>query len=191
MKTIIGAVLTLLLCLILFLAIVVGPFAGAYAAYWWDRRPSGTPAPIKVHILFWTHSFALPDSLKAERDEARGITATQSQLISDAAQHDATAKTQIKTIYRTIHDAVPKLITPDTDRKYPLSNGFIRLLDAGAMSSSPGDTRDTDDQPSPFASSVIARGQLDDDQRCYANARQLTDLEQWLRDKGFKVDPSK
>lgn len=51
-----------------------------------------------------------------------------------------------------IRDAA-KSITPEIDRKYPLSNGFVRLHDAAALSNVAGPPSVPDDSPSDVAES--------------------------------------
>jgi len=48
------------------------------------------------------------------------------------AEYEARA-VEIRTVYRTITREVPHVVTPEMDRAYPLSVGWVRLHDAGAL----------------------------------------------------------
>ena len=45
--------------------------AGAWGMHWYDSRPAGVPAPIVLRVLWFHRSLGLPESLAAQRDDAR------------------------------------------------------------------------------------------------------------------------
>lgn len=70
------------------------------------------------------------------------------------AEHEARS-VEIRTVYRTITREVPHVVTPEMDRAYPLSVGWVRLHDAGALGVplAPDPTGRPDDAASDVASS--------------------------------------
>ena len=111
----------------------------------------------------------------AKTDKAAKITATVSAK-TEAAQ----ARTRI--IYRDIIREVPVYVTPETDRRYPLPVGFVRVLDRAArgpeaaLADAAGEF---DDRPSDVAASDAAGTLVDWAGAYYACRTQVTGLLDW------------
>lgn len=67
-----GALITILLAILFLASLTAGPLAGWQARTWYDTRPADMPAPVIVRLLWWSHTYSWPLSLKAagERDAA-------------------------------------------------------------------------------------------------------------------------
>lgn len=65
------------------------------------------------------------------------------------AEHEA-RQVEIRTVYRDLIREVPHVVTPEMDRAYPLSVGWVRLHDAGALGVplAPDPSGRADDAPS-------------------------------------------
>ena len=177
-----------------FLVGMVGIFwlaaVGAYAMYQWDRRPPHTPA---VHVLFW--HWEAPESLKAQLGDyvlaeakatarAKAVEAESTLITAQAEANVTAALAHTHTITRTIIKEVPLVITPAIDRGYPLSVGFVRVLDASALgrdvSAVPGTAGLADDATSPVKSSLAATiiaGNNGEHRSCIV---QVTGLQDWI-----------
>lgn len=109
----------------------------------------------------------------AKTDKAARITSAVSAR-TEAAQ----AKTRI--IYRDIIREVPVYVSPETDRRYPLPVGFVRVLDAAAgQTTVPDGPRQSDDDPSAVTASVAAGVLTDWAGMYYACRAQVVGWNDW------------
>ena len=168
--------------------------AGAGLMWWWDHRPAGDPAWAHVDFL-WVH-WRAPNSLQARLDtlmaaeaaaqaQGKALAAKQVRIGVSVAKTDLAAQAAIVVRYRTIIQKVPTYVTPQDDLRYPLSVGFVRLHDAAALGVDPGSVSigagQSDDARSPVESSALATVIAGNYEACHANAQQLTDLQDWVR----------
>lgn len=118
---------------------------------------------------------------KAQREAAR-VADLRGQITADIdADHQVKAEA-VRVVYRTIYREIPNALTPETDARYPLPHGLVRLHDAAALGvpAVPDPTGLADDQPSPVAASQLAGVIVDNYQSCAATAGRLTDLQAWV-----------
>lgn len=109
----------------------------------------------------------------AKTDKAAKITESVGAK-TEAAQ----AKTRI--IYRDIIREVPVYVSPETDRRYPLPVGFVRVLDAAAgQTTVPDGPRQSDDDPSAVTASVAAGVLTDWAGMYYACRAQVVGWNDW------------
>lgn len=100
------------------------------------------------------------------------------------AEEAAKAQVVIRTVTETLVKEVPVYVTVEADRQCPIPVGFVRLLDAAAagdgtpISEPAGQPNDT---PSGLELSAVAAGVIDNYGTYNAVARQLTDLQNWVR----------
>lgn len=173
--------------------------AGGAAVYWWDRRPPATPS-FKHQVLLWKIGWTAPDSLQAqldrlkaereaERRRARGITQRQAAASAAiGAQHDQTIAA-IRWRTKEIIRHVPIYVSAESDDRYPVPWGVVRLHDAAALGVDPATLPNPAGEPDDAASSVaasdlaraVARNYGD---VCRADAAQLADLQAWVRAMG-------
>lgn len=86
---------------------------------------------------------------KMQRDQANAVVAAQAiaaqhQAEADRITHDAdvsnaAAHQKIITVTQHIIQKVPQYVTPQTDARFPLPCGFIRLHDASALGVEPSE----------------------------------------------------
>lgn len=169
---------------------LAGPLAIAYGGYWWAMDRPAWHVGWCPFCVGWGPGAgqklrAMQTAEEAAARRAAMVVAKQSAVTVQAQKNEVAAQVQIRTVYRTIHDEVPVYVTPQTDRAFPLSVGFVRLLDAGALgldvSGVSGPPGLADDAPSPDAPSVVAANQLDNDRICRSNAELAGTLQAWIR----------
>lgn len=126
-------------------------------------------------------------SWKADHEAVKVLTRTVvvERKVREVVDHVVTRyverAAQTRTIYQTITKEVPVYVTPETDRLFPLPNGFVRLHDAAAQRSLPGPPALTDGEASGIAASAAATVIASNYEACYANREQLEALQQaWL-----------
>lgn len=100
------------------------------------------------------------------------------------AQHEQAAQ-QIRTVYRTIERERAVYVTPEIDRRFPLSVGWVRLHDAAALGVPAGSLTDpaglVDDGPSTVVASAAADTIRANYEACTDTGRKLTDLQALIR----------
>lgn len=123
------------------------------------------------------------------------VTAKQGDVNTQAAAKDAQVQTQIKYVTRTIIKEVPRVLPPETDARFPLSNGFVRLHDAAAqgrelpdVSQSPGGT---DGQASAVAESAAAKTIVANYGECLADQQRLSAAQDWINAQAKAFDATK
>lgn len=110
-------------------------------------------------------------------DKAAKITSAVSAKV-EAKQ----AKTRI--IYRDILKEVPVYVTAETDRRYPLPVGFVRVLDAAAdQTTVPDGPGQSDDDPSEVTASVAAGVLTDWAGMYYACREQVVGWNDWYAEQ--------
>lgn len=174
-------------------------FVMATALFWAgiavEHRPAGWPN-LALHWGIFNWELHLPNGpeakyalleaqIKAAGQHSVRIEVAQNTITQKAAPVEAAAQAKIQFIYKTIHDEVPTYVTPQIDRTYPLSNQFVRVLDAGALgldlSKISLPAGQSDDSTSPVTSSIVASNQIDDDKICYETSERLSGLQAWIR----------
>ena len=173
---------------------LAGPVVLIYAGWWLALdRPAYHIGWCPVCVGWGpganTKITAYADAEKAAQARARTVEAHQAAVTAQAATHDTVAQTVIVTQTRTIIKEVPTYVTAATDARFPLSVGFVRLHDAGALGLDMPLVTDRAGQPDGSASSVPPSGLAaiiaSNYGQCRADAQQLADLEQWVRDEGM------
>jgi hypothetical protein len=127
------------------------------------------------------HAVAALEQAKVVQALERRIAAITAEASRAAEEHQQ----QVQVVTRTIVRRIPVYVTPKIDRDFPLPWIFVRLHDASAqrvdLPAIPFATGQSDDAPSDItisrASTVIAENYGAAD----ANAQQLADLQEWLR----------
>lgn len=97
----------------------------------------------------------------------------------------AEAQVQIRTVTRTLIQEVPVYVTPDADARCVVPAGFVRVHDAAAAGRPVPDPAGlADDAPSGLELSAVAATVAENyGDVCAANARQLSDLQAWVREQ--------
>lgn len=112
-----------------------------------------------------------------ERDQADAT----SRIETAAAE----AQAEIRTVTRTLIREVPVYVTPDADARCVVPAGFVRVHDAAAAGRPvPEPAGVADDAPSGLELSAVAAAVAENyGDVCQANARQLSDLQAWVREQ--------
>lgn len=170
--------------------------AGAYAMWWWDNRPPHCPS-VHIRLLFGCCTWSAPESLKAQlgdllaaeaaaKRRAQAINARQAAINAQASAKEAAAQRRIRYVTRTIAKEIPTILTPEVDRRFPLSVGFVRVFDAAALgvdlSALPDPAGQPDDSASPVKPSSAASIVNADFGECHLDQERLTGLQEWVRD---------
>lgn len=109
----------------------------------------------------------------AKTDKAARITSAVSARVE-------TQQARTRIIYRDIIREVPVYVSPETDRRYPLPVGFVRVLDAAAgQTTVPDGPRQSDDDPSAVTASVAAGVLTDWAGMYYACRAQVVGWNEW------------
>jgi hypothetical protein len=136
--------------------------------------------------LWWQHHTAA--GLAGELETAK-TAALAADFEASAARADVVTVTKyvdrLQVVQGTttiIRQEVPRYVTPETDRRYLLPNGFVWLHDAAALGVSPGQRTGDPDAPSAsVAASRAADVIVSNYGICHENAEQLTALQDWVR----------
>lgn len=135
---------------------------------------------------------ARDDAAAIETAHAAQLAAVRAALEQAQAQADVTetieagaavAQAEIRTITRTLIQEVPVYVTPDDDRRCVVPVGFVRIHDAAAAGRAVSEPAgQPDDAASAVALSAVAATVVENyTGSCAANARQLSDLQAWVR----------
>lgn len=147
--------------------------AGAWAMHHWDE---GTIADLKLADQA-AQTRALSNALARQKREDRATLA--------AALKDAAAQTRIVTLTKTIKERIPVYVTAKSDAACIINHGFVRVFDAAAggvdPAELPGTAGEPDDAPAAVTLSGVAALSADNDAAARANAKQLEDLQDWIR----------
>lgn len=139
-------------------------------------------------IAWWSHREA--DNARADARAARA-EADAAAWEASAARADVKRITTYVDRLRVIHDTtaaitkdIPRYVTPETDRRYPLPVGFVRLHDAAATGvpivESPGDLDAARSEVTLYAAAEVI---VDNYGTCHAIAEQLSGLQDWVRSR--------
>jgi hypothetical protein len=137
-------------------------------------------------VAWWFHHEQADTSAQLVTAQAAAIA---SDFEASAARADVTRVTVYVDRVRVIHDAtmtlqqeIPRYVTPDTDRAYPLPVGFVRVHDAAAagvpLLPSAGDS---DAAASGVAASTALGVIAGNYGACHEAAAQLTALQDWVK----------
>ncbi len=153
-------------------ALAVG-FSGGWTVRDWKAARDDAAS---IEAAHQAELAAVDAALKLERTQA----ATSDGIAAEAAE----AQVQIRTVTRTLIKEVPVYVTPDDDRRCVVPVGFVRIHDAAAAGRTaiPDPAGRPDDAPSGLALSAVAGTVVENYAgTCAANARQLSDLQAWVR----------
>ncbi|WP_293676926.1 hypothetical protein [uncultured Phenylobacterium sp.] len=110
-----------------------------------------------------------------------------------AASEHRLAAERIRKIYRPLQREIPAHVSPETDARFPLPVGFVRLHDAAALGLPVADVHDpagrTDDAASELAASEAARVITWNYEACAANAEQVRGWQAWWRGQAAALRP--
>lgn len=111
--------------------------------------------------------------------EARGAASVA------AAAADARAQTQVRTLTRTLIKEVPVHVGPETDARFGVPWGLVRLHDSAALGvelpTVPEASGWADGEVSPVAASDLGRTVVANYGECRADQARLSALQDWLR----------
>jgi hypothetical protein len=149
-------------------------------------------------IAALTGGFAAGWKVHDWRDAAGQLSATQAavravQRQAAASQAiavgDQRAQDQVRTVTRRLIEKVPVYVSPQTDRAFPLSWGFVRLHDAAVRgddrSAAAEDPAEPDDAASDVAASRAAAVIAANYGGCRADRQRLSDLQAWAKRMGL------
>lgn len=128
----------------------------------------------------WDHrdAAAKGDQLAQVRAQVAQLQTVQRAAFS-AGQAAVDHQAEIRWHTRLIHDQVPRLVSVDTDRRFPLPVGFVRVTDAAAAGELPPAPGVADGAASGVAASRAADIIAENYGTCHATAQQLRDLQDW------------
>lgn len=127
-------------------------------------------------------------ALTADLAREKGAHAADLQALASsqrvASEHQLAAE-RIRTVYRTIEREIPAHVTAETDARFPVPVGFVRVHDAAALGLPVADVHDpagrADDAASELASSEAARVIAWNYEACADNAEQVRGWQAWWR----------
>lgn len=173
--------------------------AGAFGLYKYERLPVGWPnyelkcclvVRLTLHAPYAGAVTAIDSQLAALQAKEAAAVALAARVVAQdaaigaqAAQHDETAQAAIVVRYRTLTKEIPSVLTLQTDARFPVPWGSVRLFNAGAtgvdLSAISLPAGAADDAASPVTASQLADGFIGNDKICAANAQRLSDLQAW------------
>ena len=125
------------------------------------------------------------DAEKAAQSHAKTVdtaSATETKLASTDA---AKAVERVRTVFQTITKEVPVYVTVQTDQRFPLPVGFVRVHDAAAagldVSQVPDAAGKLDDAPSGVPASDAAAIIASNYGSCTADRARLVGLQDWVK----------
>jgi hypothetical protein len=112
----------------------------------------------------------------------RQSAVSQAIAVTDQARQD-----RIRTVTRILTKEIPVYVAPETDVRFALPDGFVRLHDAAAAGLPAGAISPTepDDTASDFTFAQAAGVIVANYGECHADQQRLTDLQAWLRGQGL------
>jgi len=155
------------LSLALTLAAAVGGFATGWRIHDWRDGAAATHAA-KAVVDVVSHQAAV------------------SQRVAVSAQ---AAQDRVRTVTRTLIQEVPTYVAPETDARFALPWGFVRLHDAAAaglaLPATPQGPAEPDDAPSDVPVSAAAGVIVANYGACDADQARLAALQEWARGEGL------
>ena len=134
-------------------------------------------------------------SLTADLAREKGAHAADLQAFQasqEAASEHQLAADRIRTLYRTVEREIPAHVTPETDARFPLPVGFVRVHDAAALGLPVADVHDpagrADGAASELAASEAARVITWNYEACAHNAEQVRGWQAWWRGQAAARD---
>lgn len=115
---------------------------------------------------------------------ARLLEATTKVTADVGAAHEQ-ERERIRIVYRTLYREVPRVLTPEVDRDYPLPVGLIRLHDAAAAGAPlvPDAAGRADDAPSEVAASDLAGAVVDNYETAHQCRATVLAWQAWWREQ--------
>ena len=140
----------------------------------------------------WKARDLIADAADAERAKAElraaKVTAKRvavaDRITADVGRKAEDRQVEIRTVTQTLIREVPIYVTAETDRRYLVPVGLVRLHDAAALglpSALPDPTGRADDAPSAVAASTFGSTVADNYGTCRADQARLGDLQEWVR----------
>lgn len=125
---------------------------------------------------------------RAETKQVKGVLVQErkadaaSQALGQAA---AERQVEIQYVTRTQIKEVPTYVTVQTDARFPVPVGLVRVHDAGALgvgvSEIPAPAGKSDGDPSDITASQFGAAVTDNYGACRQSRQQLIDLQTWIR----------
>jgi hypothetical protein len=134
----------------------------------------------------WARRDAVALGADLVREKGAHVSDLEAVRASQAAERNhQTAAEAIRTVYRTIEWEIPVHVSPETDARFPLAVGFVRVHDAAALGMPVADVHDPagrpDDAASELAASEAARTIAGNYEACADNAQRLETWQAWWR----------
>lgn len=124
------------------------------------------------------------DALKTA-DERLKRMAQADRITADVGAKAEKIRTEIRYVTQVQIREVPKYVTAETDQRYPLPWGLVRLHDAAALgldpSALPNPAGQSDDAPSDVAASRGAIVIAENYGQCREDAARFAALQDWVR----------
>jgi len=145
---------------------------------------------ILLGVQTWRIDRLKAEPVKADLHTAQHVivrSAKADTITQATGERSSAAVTQIRYVTRTQIEKVPVYVTAETDRRYPLPWGAVRLYDASVLgldpSALPNPAGEPDDAPSTVAASAFATVATGNNGQCLEDRQRLIDLQQWVRDE--------
>jgi hypothetical protein len=117
---------------------------------------------------------------------AVGVQRAQASISAAAGVAEQAAQVRIRTVYRTLTQEVPGVLTPEIDRVFDLPVGLLRVHDAAArgvdLSDVPDPAGRPDDAAAGVAVSAVGQALVANYGACHADQERLAALQAWLKD---------
>ena len=170
-------------------------FVCATALFWagllFEHRPAGWP-DLKLGLFHlrlpdgpWAQLAAMQRAAAAAEVHNRQVALQRAQVSQAASAVEAKAQEHIRIVYRTLRAEIPAYVTPETDRRFALPVGLVRLHDAAARGVEVSRVPDPAERPDGAASGVqpsdLADALVENYGACRADAEQLAALQTWIR----------
>jgi hypothetical protein len=170
-------------------------FVCATALFWagllFEHRPAGWP-DLKLGVFHlrlpdgpWARLAAVQRVAAAAEAHNRQVVVQRAQVSRAAGAAEAEAQDHIRIVYRTLREEIPAHVAAETDRRFALPVGLVRLHDAAArgleLSRVPDPAGEPDGAASGVQPSDLAGALVDNYGACRADAEQLAALQTWIR----------
>lgn len=143
-----------------------------FGSCWWLRDQMAAKAALAV---------SRAETKAAVRVIARVEKANT--ITADIGGKSAVRQTEIRWRTRTIIEKVPEYVTLETDTRFAVPYGFVRLHDAATLGSAPAvpdASAPPNDAASPVAFSAVTSTVTDNYGACRADQERLTSLQLWI-----------
>lgn len=157
-------------------------------AWWHDKHQRNIIANQGTRIV------AFEDAEAARKRLVSVTLITQGEIRARIEAQAAAHQENIRIVTKTIIKEVPVLVTPETDNRFPVPVGVVRVLDAAALGTSvasiPVPTGKTDGDASDVKASEVASNGASNYGSCNATRVQLIDLQEWIKQNLRASTPS-